>query len=94
MNSIRQMMTGKDNITVDFLRVMAVLAIVLFFGLTIASFILQRAWDAQAYAVAYGMISLAAAGSLKLKETLEPDAPDAPDISDPKLVPPQTPLGK
>ena len=78
MGTIKNMVTGKDNQTVDALRVLAILAVLIFFGLTVASFWTGKTWDAEAYAVAYGAISLAAAGSLKLKETTEPDAPAKP----------------
>ena len=82
MDMLKNLLTGKDNATYDFVRVIGVLALVTFLALSIASFVLGRPWDGVAFGTGFGVAVASVAGALKLKETTEPDAPPAP--SEPK----------
>ena len=71
---LRTALTGKDNASYDLFRLMAVAAMVVFFGLSVASFWTGKPWDGLAFATGFSALALAVAGALKVKETTEPDA--------------------
>lgn len=72
--ALTQMMTGRDNITVDAFRVLAVLAVLVGVGLQVFVVIWRagQGFDLQAYGIGIGGLLLAAGGALKLKESTEP----------------------
>lgn len=72
--ALTQMLTGRDNITVDAFRVLAVLAVLVGIGLEIFVVIWRagQGFDLQAYGIGIGGLLLAAGGALKLKESTEP----------------------
>lgn len=74
-NGFRQMLTGKDNVTVDAFRVLAVLSVLVGMALEVASTfwaLKGHPFDLQAFGIGIGGLLLAAGGALKLKESTEP----------------------
>ena len=74
MEWLKQMFTGKDNLTVDFVRVAGIAALFTFLGLSVASFITGKPWDGTAFGAGFGIAVASTAAALKVKETTEPDA--------------------
>lgn len=70
--AIAQMMTGKDNFSIDFLRVCSVASVVIGLGLAVAAFITGKPFDMQAFGLGVGAMLTAAGIGLKIKETTEP----------------------
>ena len=73
--ALTQMLTGRDNITVDAFRVLAVLAVLVGIGLEVFVVIWRagEGFDLQAYGFGIGGLLLAAGGALKLKADTEPN---------------------
>jgi hypothetical protein len=71
---LTQMMTGKDNITFDVFRLLAVVAVIVGIGLEVFVVIWRAGvgFDLQAYGIGIGGLLLAAGGALKLKADTEP----------------------
>ena len=71
---VTDMFTGKNNVTYDAFRVLAVAAVVI--GLSLEVFVViwraGQGFDLQAYGIGIGGLLLAAGGALKLKESTEP----------------------
>ena len=75
MEWIKNMITGKDNITVDFLRVLAIASIVVALALQVYVVVFKvvpQPFDLQQFGIGIGVVLASAAGALKLKETTEP----------------------
>jgi hypothetical protein len=73
MEWFKQMVTGKDNKTVDVGRVVALIGTLVFFAGSLVS-LYRGVWDGLAYATALGAILVATGLGLKAKETTEPGA--------------------
>lgn len=72
MDFFKHMLTGKDNVTYDFIRVAGICALFTYLGLSIASFFTGKPWDGTAFGTGFGIAVAAVAGALKIKETTEP----------------------
>lgn len=71
---LTQLVTGKDNFTVDAFRVLALVAVLVGIGLEVFVVIYRagQGFDLQAYGIGIGGLLLAAGGALKLKADTEP----------------------
>ena len=70
---VQQLLTGKDGITHDVIRWLAVLSIVV--GLALAVFVVvwrSQPFSLQDFGLGMGAVFLSVGGALKLKETTEP----------------------
>lgn len=68
-----QMLTGKDNFSVDLFRVLVCLSVPVFLGLACVSVIWpEHKFDMSGFGTGLGLVLVAAAGALKIKETTEP----------------------
>ena len=77
--ALRQMMTGKDNLTVDLFRILAAASVLVALVLECISVLLpEHPFDIQAYGMGIGAVLLAAGGALNLKAKTEPDPEDKP----------------
>ena len=72
MELLKNMLTGKDNVTTDFMRVLACCSVVVALALEIYAVVWQHPFDIQAFGVGIGIVFGAAATALKIKETTEP----------------------
>jgi protein-S-isoprenylcysteine O-methyltransferase Ste14 len=73
--AIRQMLTGRDNLTVDAFRVLAIVAVIVGLVLECAVVFFKLAgqtFSLQEYGIGFGALLLAAGGALKLKADTEP----------------------
>ncbi len=73
MKPLRDVLTGKDNVTFDLVRVAGICALFTFLGLSVASFITGKPFNGTDFAAGFGIAVASTAGALKLKETTEPD---------------------
>ena len=72
------MITGKDNLTVDLFRILSALSVLVALGLECYSVLIPgHPFDLQAYGVGVGAVLLSAGGALKLKADTEPE-PEVP----------------
>lgn len=71
---LTQIVTGRDNFTVDAFRVLALIAVLVGIGLEVFVVIWRagQGFDLQAYGLGIGGLLLAAGGALKLKQDTEP----------------------
>lgn len=70
-----QIVTGRDNFTVDALKLLAILAVLVGLVLECAAVFLKlpgQPFDLQAYGIGLGALLLSAGGALKLKADTEP----------------------
>lgn len=72
----RQVLTGKDNMTVDLGKIMWVISAFSFLGITFYVVSKGGTWNPLEWASAFAIINGGGAASLKLKETTEPTAPE------------------
>jgi hypothetical protein len=76
MRLINDILTGNDNLTYDAARVVGVIgaaAYVLFWGAAVFHFGTFTATDAAAYGTGLGLVLVAMAGAVRLKQQMEPD---------------------
>ncbi|MEX3628323.1 MAG: hypothetical protein VB138_01455 [Burkholderia sp.] len=72
---IKQLLTGKDNQTHDFVRWLGVLAVLVALGLTVYVVVWRgQPFDLQRFGVGMGSVFAALGAALKLKETTEPQS--------------------
>jgi preprotein translocase subunit SecG len=72
---IKQLLTGKDNQTHDFVRWLGVLAVLVALGLTVYVVVWRgQPFDLQQFGVGMGSVFAALGAALKLKETTEPQS--------------------
>lgn len=71
-HALTQMLSGRDNVTLDFIRVSVMASIAIGLGLQVASFITGKPFDMQAYGVGLGIMFASAGAALKIKESTEP----------------------
>lgn len=72
---IKQLLTGKDNQTHDFVRWLGVLAVFVALGLTVYVVVWRgQPFDLQQFGVGMGSVFAALGAALKLKETTEPQS--------------------
>jgi len=74
MRTVRQMMTGKDNLTVDLFRVLAAMSVLV--GLLLACIAVlwpKHPFDIQAFGAGVGML-LGAGLAIRAKASTEPDS--------------------
>lgn len=70
---LTQLLTGKDNVTHDVVRWLAVLSIVVGLGLAIYVVVVKgQPFDLQSFGLGIGAVFLSVGGALKLKEGSEP----------------------
>ena len=69
---IKQMLTGRDNLTYDLGRVLWALAFVIGVGVATYCAVTGKPFDLQNYGVGVGALLLAGGAALKLKEDTEP----------------------
>ncbi len=71
--AVMTMFKGKDNLTYDAIRVLAVAAVVVALGLTVYTVVMKdAAFDLQAYGIGLGVLFASVGAALKLKESTEP----------------------
>jgi hypothetical protein len=76
MRLINDILTGNDNLTYDAARVVGVMgagAYVMFWGAAVFHLGTFSATDAAAYGTGLGLVMVAMAGAVRLKNDLEPD---------------------
>lgn len=70
--ALRQIVTGSDNVTHDFVRWLAVLSVVVALGLSIYAVVRKdQPFDLQAFGIGIGIVLTAAAAAIKLKGPTE-----------------------
>lgn len=80
MNKLmKDMSTGIDGESFDFVRVLGMLTIVVALGLSVYVVVWKtQTWDIQTFGLGIGLVFASVAGALKLKESTEPKAPTEP----------------
>jgi hypothetical protein len=78
---IKDMSTGIDGESFDFIRILGMLTIVVALSLSVFVVVWRNAtFDMQQFGLGIGLVFAAVAGALKLKESTEPGAPDNPTV--------------
>lgn len=62
---LKELLTEADNATPDFLRIIAIVGVVVYLGLAIANW---QHFDPQAFGIGYGAVLLAAGGAVRFNE--------------------------
>lgn len=71
--ALTQMMTGKDNFSIDLFRILAAASVAVFLALAVVSVIWQEhKFDMQTFGFGLAAVLVAAASALKIKESTEP----------------------
>lgn len=69
---IRDILTGANNESYAYIKVMGFLVVLVFLGLEIAAFILNKPFDEAGFGTGAGLLIGALGGGIKLSETSEP----------------------
>ncbi len=73
MQLLHNMMTGKDNVTYDFVRVLGILTVLVALGLQVYSVVIKgEVFSAWTFGTGMGAVFATLGAALKIKETTEP----------------------
>ncbi len=71
---LKELLTEADNVTPDFLRIIACFGVLVFLGLAVKN---HAAFDPQAFGIGFGAVLLAAGGAVRINEGARPGSPVA-----------------
>lgn len=70
---IQKLITGKDNSTPDIGRILWIIGVLAFIGLSIAALIKGQSWEPEAYGIGLGAVLAGGGAGIGLKKATEPD---------------------